>query len=369
MNDGFWLMDLQLFADDSSGEKTERATPRKRLDTRRKGQVFKSSDLSSAFILIMGAATVVFSFPYMVRQIADFSRLYLSSRLLEAGADQMPPGMFVEVAYILGKALLPVFTVCFVTALAVNLYQVGFLFTTDPLALNFSRLNPVEGFKQKFSKRALVELAKSLFKVGLTSYVIYLVFRDMAEVIPALIDMSNLEVFQLLKSVFLELTLKIGVLFVIIGVADYLYQRYEHEKRLRMSKYEVKQEYKQTEGDPLVKSRQRQKQREVAMQRMMQEVPKADVVITNPTHFAVALRYDAEKMAAPTVVAKGADLIALRIRTLAEENAVVIREDPPLARWLYDHVPIGRVVPPEMFQAIAEILAFVYKQKKKTAFR
>jgi flagellar biosynthetic protein FlhB len=324
--------------------------------------------LSSAFILVVGSATIILSFPYMVQQVAAFSTFYMSERILNVVDMQLASMMFRDVATILARTLLPIMMACFVTALAINLWQVGFLFTTDPLSFNFGRLNPIDGFKQKFSIRALVELAKSLMKVGLTSYVVYLIFRDMTDVIPALIDMSTLQIFQLLKSVFLELILKIGVLFVIIGVVDYLYQRYEYEKKLKMSKYDVKQEFKQTEGDPLIKSRQRQRQREAAMRRMMQEVPKADVVITNPTHFAVALKYEAETMSAPIVVAKGADLIARRIRELARENQVIIKEDPPLARWLYQNVDVGRMVPPEMFQAVAEVLAFVYKQKK-TAFK
>jgi flagellar biosynthetic protein FlhB len=367
MQPDLWRINLQLFADDGTGEKTEKATPRKRSQSREKGQVFKSADLSSALILIVGCSVFVISFPYMTRQIAEFFQFYMSSRLLENLDAAMAHLIFTDVIRVLALSLFPILAACFITGLAVNLLQVGFLFTTEPLKFNLNRLNPVDGFKNKFSTRALVELAKSLGKVGLTGYVVYLVFRDLGDVIPALVDMSILEVFRLLKSVFLELTIKIGVLFIIIGVIDYLYQRYTYEKKLRMSKYDIKQEYKQTEGDPLIKSRQRQKQREVAMQRMMQEVPKADVVITNPTHFAVALKYDADKTEAPVVVAKGADLMARRIRTVAEENGVIIKEDPPLARWLYHNVNIGRMIPPEMFQAVAEVLAFVYKQKKRTA--
>ncbi len=182
---------------------------------------------------------------------------------------------------------------------------------------------------------------------------------------PRFVDMDLMTTMITLGSIMLEMALKVGLVFTIIGIIDYIYQRYEHEKSLMMSKHDVKQEYKQAEGDPLIKSKQRQIQREASMRRMMTEVPKADVIITNPTHFAVALKYQPETMEAPQLVAKGQDFIAFKIREIAEENNVIIVENPHLARTLFYSLEIGDAVPEGLFQAVAEVLAFVYKQKKK----
>lgn len=365
INDTEYLfIDLQLFADEGTGEKTEQATPRRREDARKKGQIFKSVDLSSAVIIIVGSIAFYLSFAFMVKELASFTRFYLIERSNLVFNLEFVRVMFLEVLLITAKISFPVILSVFLAALLINYLQVGFLFSPEALSFNLERLNPVTGFKQKFSKRALVELIKSLLKVIITSYIVFGILKRDFYILPAYIDMSLKEMFINLGQIFLEITVKVGVAFVIIGILDYLYQWFEHENSLKMSKYDIKQEYKQVEGDPHIKSRQKQIQRSIAMKRMMSEVPQADVVITNPTHFAVVLKYEPERMQAPMVVAKGQDFIALKIREIALANGVIVTENPPLARALFHTVEINEVIPAELFQAVAEVLAFVYKQKR-----
>lgn len=358
------LIDLQLFADDGTGEKTEQATPRRREEARKKGQVFKSVDLNSAVILIAGSAALFACFPYMSYKLESFTRLYLLNRTTGDFDIAYASFLGLEVIKLMAAMIWPVFLTTFVAALLISYMQVGFVVSAEPLSPKLSKINPVEGFKRIFSKRALVELVKSILKVAVTGYIAYTTVRAKIDIFPLFVDMELWTMMQTMGRIVFEIAMKTGIVFLIIGVLDYIYQWYEHEKSLKMSKYDVKQEYKQTEGDPLVKSRQRQIQREAAMKRMMSEVPKADVIITNPTHFAVALRYDASQMDAPVVLAKGQDYIALKIRQLAEENGIIIVENRLLARTLYSSTEIGDTVPEELYQAVAEVLAFVYKQKK-----
>ncbi|MDD2619650.1 MAG: flagellar biosynthesis protein FlhB [Syntrophomonadaceae bacterium] len=358
------LIDLQLFANDDTGEKTEKATPRRREEARKKGQVFKSTDLNSAVILLAGSLAVYFSFPYVLESIKEFTALYILERTLTDFTNDYIYYMLIEVCIILAKVLFPIFLVNFVVALMISYLQVGFVFSTEVLTPKMERINPIEGFKRIFSKRALMELFKSVFKVVVTSYIVYSVMKKNFYIFPRFVDMELIATIKVMSSVVLEMALKVGIVFIIIGIIDFIFQWYEHEKSLKMSKYDIKQEYKQVEGDPLVKSRQRRIQREVAMQRMMTEVPKADVVITNPTHFAVAIKYEASSMQAPFVVAKGQDFMALKIKEVATQHKVIIVENPLLARTLYYGIEIGGQIPEELYQAVAEVLAFVYKQKK-----
>ncbi len=360
-----FAFDLQLFADEgNTGEKTEKATPRRVEEARKKGQVFKSSDLNSAVILLAGSVTIFATLPYMIETLKSFTELCFLDRSLYEFSSEYLHLLLIEVTITMAKCLAPIFGVTSITALLVTYLQVGFILSGEVLALKLERLNPLEGAKKIFSKRALVELSKSLFKVTIIGYIVYSVVNKYYLMFARLVDMELTASIIMLSKVVYELALKAGVAFVIIGVLDYLYQRYEYEKGLKMSKYDIKQEYKQTEGDPLLKSRQRQIQRDIAMKRMMAEVPRADVVITNPTHFAVALKYQAQIMAAPMVVAKGQDFMALRIKDLAHEAGVIVVENPPLARTLYAAAKIGDLIPEDLFQAVAEVLAFVYKQKR-----
>lgn len=357
-------INLQLFADDGGGEKTEKATPRRREEARKKGQVFKSADLNSAIILIVGSIAIFLTFPYMTSSIENFTQLYILDRTLADFDNTYASFMLVEIILLMAKIAWPILAATFLTALILTYLQVGFVFSAEALTPKLERINPLEGFKRIFSKRALVELAKSLMKIGITGYIVYTIIKKNIYIIPRFVDMEMTAAIVTLGSILLEMALKVGVVFTIIGIIDYIYQRYEHEKSLMMSKNDIKQEYKQVEGDPLIKSKQRQIQREASMRRMMTEVPKADVIITNPTHFAVALKYLPATMDAPQVIAKGQDFVAMKIREIAEANNVIIVENPPLARTLFYSLEVGDLVPEELFHAVAEVLAFVYKQKK-----
>lgn len=231
--------------------------------------------------------------------------------------------------------------------------------------LKLDKINPIQGAKRIFSMRTIVELLKSILKISAGIYVAYTILWSAKDTLIKLSLTSVEDVLAFTGDEVVKLGLFIGILLLILAVSDYVYQRYEYEKSLRMSKQDIKDEYKKSEGDPLIKSKIKQRQRQMAMQRMMQELPKADVVITNPTHFSVAIRYEAGAMSAPTVIAKGQDYIALKIREIAKKNRIVIMENKPLARALYSQVEIGQQIPEEMFKAVAEVLAYVYKLQGK----
>lgn len=360
-----YIFNLQLFADDQgSGERTESATPKRREEARQKGQVFKSSDLNAAVILAAGTVVTFATLPYMVSTLRQFTATYLLSRGWYDFSPEYSQFLLVEVMLVMAQLAMPILGTTFAAALLVSFVQVGFVFSAEPLSPKLDRINPLSGFKRIFSKRALVEMVKSIAKVVITGWIVYATLRGQFHVFPRFVDMDIIAMVKILSEMIFEIALKVGLVFVIIGVADYFFQWYEYEQSLKMSKYDIKQEYKQSEGDPQLKARQKQIQREYAMRRMMAEVPKADVVITNPTHFAVVLKYEADTMQAPMVVAKGQDFIAQKIRELAREHQVVMVENPPLARTLFYSVEIGAQVPEEMYQAVAEVLAFVYRHKK-----
>lgn len=354
-------LDLQWFAQ----EKTEPATPRRKQDARRKGQVAKSQELPSAFIMVFAfLVLMMFSGHMRDRLHALFTAAFTDFMRMEVTTGNVVT-IFTTVSMQVALLLAPIMIGSFIVALAVNYIQVGFLFTGHPLLMRLSKLNPVEGFKRMFSLRSLVDFVKSLFKLMIVGYVAVTTLYAERDNLFALAGLPVEDVFGYAGSITLQLGLKIGAALIVLAILDYFYQRYEYLKGLRMSKQDIKDEHKKMEGDPLVKSRIREKQRRVAMRRMMQEVPKADVVITNPTHYAVALRYDAEEMEAPQVIAKGQDFVALKIRDIAREHQIVILENKPLARALYDRVDIGGFVPADLFQAVAEVLAYVYRIKQK----
>nr|WP_156280958.1 flagellar biosynthesis protein FlhB [Paenibacillus sp. NEAU-GSW1] len=350
---------MQLF----SQEKTEKATPRKTQEARKKGQVSKSAELPSAFILLFTfAGFSMFGMFYKQRIYQMFGHLFNDWLTMEMTESNIRV-LFYDVALDMLIILAPVFAIAVIVAIVGNVMQFGFLFTGEPLKLKFSKLNPFNGFKQIFSLRSLIEFAKSISKLLIIGL---LVFQSIASNWNRILLLSSLsieQIFSFTARLTVGLGIKIGAVLVIVAFADYMYQRYEHAKSLRMSKQDIKDEFKKSEGDPLIKSRIREKQRRMAMQRMMQEVPKADVVITNPTHFAIALQYDASKMEAPLIIAKGMDHVALKIREVAKEHGVIMMENKPLARALYERADIGDSIPADLFQAVAEVLAYVYKLK------
>jgi flagellar biosynthetic protein FlhB len=257
----------------------------------------------------------------------------------------------------------PFFIAGFVMAFLSNYIQVKWVVSTKPMAPKLSKMSPISGFKRIFSKNTLFELFKSILKIGLICYIAYTSLRDEAGDIYVLYDLSLRQALALVGTLIINVGLKISIVYLIVAILDYAYQKHTFNEDMKMTKQEVKDEYKNTEGDPQVKGQQKRRMQEASRRRMMQDVPKADVVITNPTHLAVALQYDAEKNPAPVVLAKGEDYLAQKIKEVARENDIQIVENKPLARMLYHNVEVGEQIPPELYQAVAEVLAAVYRAK------
>ncbi|HZO91196.1 MAG TPA: flagellar biosynthesis protein FlhB [Chthonomonadaceae bacterium] len=342
-------------------DRTETATPRRRSEARKKGQVAKSSDLSS-IVVLLGLLIALHSLgggiSLGIKNYVEGSFNHLDdTRISIALVMQHGAVMFL----VLIRAVGPLAAIAILLGLIVNMAQTGPIWSTTALQPDFNRLNPLTGAQRFVSSAALVNLAKSLYKIGIIGYIAYVTLRSSY---PQLLLMTRLDVPQalgLVGDVAYRMALRITVAMLVLAALDYFYQRYAFEKSLRMTKDEVKQEFKSVEGNPQIKQRIRARQRQMARKRMMSEVPSADVVVTNPTHFAVALKYEAEKMTAPVVVAKGQDRLALKIRELAQQNDVPIMENPPLARALYKQCDLGREIPADLYAAVAEVLAFVYQ--------
>lgn len=365
MNAQSFKIDIQLFAD--KDEKTEKPTSKRRSDARKEGQVLQSREIKSAFILLVSFFALKYLGSFMYANLQEFTRkafiYYTVKKDLLTDGNLWP--LVAEIFLVLFKILAPMMGVIAFAALLSCYAQVGFLFTTKPLMPKLSKINPIQGFKRLFSINSLVELAKSIFKIVIVGLVAYYYVKNEVDDIILLLDKPVGEIVLYIANLIINVALIMGVALVALGVADYIFQWRKYEKDLMMTKQEVKEEHKQVEGNPQIKSKIRQKQRESSLRRMMTEIPKADVVITNPTHYAVAVKYDALVADAPMVLAKGQDYIALRIKELAKEHKIEIVENKPLARALYDSTDIGEQIPAELFQAVAEVLAFVYSLKNK----
>lgn len=357
-------INLQLFA---AGEKTEKATPKKRQEARRKGQVLHSKEIASALVLVFVFVGVRMFGGYIYNEVADFTkRLFVEyPKIDDLFTFDMLSKLFVETLTVILKATAPIFAIAVIAGLIAGYAQVGFLFTLETLGFKFNRLNPLNGLKRMFSLQAIMELVKSIFKIVIIGYIAYSYLSGEAVNVLNMMNMDVMSIGTYIGTTAVNVAIRICVALILLGVLDYFYQWWEYEKNLKMSKEDLKEEYKQSEGNPEIKAKIKQKQRQISMRRMMQEVPKADVVITNPTHFAIAVKYDALEAKAPIVIAKGQDFIALRIKEAAKENKVEIVENKLLARTLYETVEIGQAIPPELYQAVAEILAFVYSLKGK----
>lgn len=354
-------LDLQFFA----GEKTEKATPKKRRDARKKGQTAKSQDIVTAVMLLAVFLFLYFGASSIGSPMMSLFRQAFSKYMLQDVTEQSVGKLMTGVMKQLASMLLPVMAVALLAGVIGNVAQTGLLFTGEGLKPNINKINPVAGLKRIFSIRALVELLKSVLKMAVVGAVAFYVIWTNIQDISGLPFKSAGDTLGAVGHLAVITGISASVALFVLAVLDYLYQRFDFEKNIRMSKQEIKEEFKNMEGDPLIKSKIRQKQREMAMQRMMQEVPNADVVITNPTHFAVCLRYDEAKSDAPIVVAKGADFLAQKIKSVAKEHDIVMLENRPLARALYEQVEVGGRIPEQFFKAVAEILAYVYKIKHK----
>ena len=353
-----FVFDLQRFA---GGEKTEEPTAKKRADARKKGQVGRSQEINSAFVLLVGFFGLKLLWDSIYFSIASYTT-YVFSNLNQTIDTQNILRIFIGIVIVLAKTAFPIMIFIMLIGLAVNFFQVGLNFNTESIEFKLDKLNPINGFGRIFSKRSLVELVKSFFKIIVIGFFLYRFIHEQ------ILAMPQFMFFDLTTSLALVAEIIFQMAFIVIGVItimafmDYGYQKWQTTQDLKMTKQEVKDEMKQTEGDPQIKGKIRQKQRQMAMARMMKEVPKADVIITNPTHYAVALSYE-QGMIAPTVIAKGQDLVAQRIKEIGREARVPIVENKPLARALFSAVEIGGSVPQELYQAVAEVLAYVYRLK------
>jgi flagellar biosynthetic protein FlhB len=356
---------LQFFANDDA---TEEPTAKKKNDTRNKGQVAKSSELANAVsllalfvILRVFVGTLGNNFQEVFRatwnQIPDF---LLNASMGEGISSMTVRGMFIYTLLRILLMIAPFLAVGVLVAILINVLQFGFKITTEPMKPKLSKLNPASGVKRLFNKDAIMRLLLSIAKIALIAVIAYTTLADNANKLLVIFDIDLMNAVSLIGEVILDAGTKIAAVFLAIGFFDLFYQKKKFHKELMMTKQEVKDEFKNSEGDPEVKGKQKQRMREASMRRMMQDVPKADVVITNPTHLAVALRYDTEQESAPVVLAKGEDYVALKIREAAKEAGVQIVENKPLARMLYQTVEIGEEIPPELYQAVAEVLAMIY---------
>ena len=364
------IYDLQFFAKDGpGGEKTEPATSKKLSDARSEGQVCKSRELDQA-------ATLVVLF-LMLKVIVSF----MGSNFLQIFHDiynKIPETVSarelnaVVIMSYLHHAVMtslklagPFFAAGVVVAFLINIVQVKWKVSTEPLKPKPDKFHPINGFKRMFSKDSLFELVKSIAKIALISIIAYTALKSHMEEIFLLYNITLQQAIAEIGTLVIDVGFRISIIYCIIGAVDYIYQKHKFNEDMKMTKQEVKDEMKNSEGDPQIKGKQRQRMQEASRRRMMQDVPKADVVITNPTHYAVALKYEAGTGTAPVLVAKGADLIAQRIKEIARENHVEIVENKPLARMIYTNVEIGNEIPPELYQAVAEILAAVYRTQNR----
>jgi flagellar biosynthetic protein FlhB len=343
------------------GEKTEAPTQKRREEARERGQIAKSHDLTAAIALLGAMIALNFLAPQIFHELMNLTKKSLD---LTGSEKLVPDAMYqaVHVALIvLAKAVLPISLVLMVLAVIVSLAQVGFLFTWEPLIPKFSKINPISGFARMFSLDALMKLCINLLKVGIIGYVSYLTIKDRMAQIVNLAALDNWHILGITAELMFLLGIRLAVILLVLAIFDYAYTWFQNEQKLRMSKQELKEEMRRMEGDPLTRERRRRVARQLANQRMRHAVPRADVVITNPTELAIAIKYDVKTMSAPKVVAKGADFLAAKIREIAIENHVPIIERKPLAQTLYKTVEVGQEIPPSLYKAVAEILAYVYE--------
>ncbi|WP_391121291.1 flagellar biosynthesis protein FlhB [Psychrobacillus sp. L3] len=355
-------LDLQYFA----GEKTEKATPKKRQDSRKKGQVLKSQDVTSAIVLLSMFLFLLFSAGFLRTKIFSFfSETFTKYMLIKTVTIETAMEIYTDILIEMATILLPIMAVAVIAAIAANYFQFGLLFTTEPLKFDLKKIDPIKGLKRIFSLKGIIELLKSILKISFIGSATTLILWMNLEKVLSLSFKTGWDTLSTVGWLAGMMGITASCVLLFVSILDYFYQRFDYEKNLKMSKQDIKDEHKNSDGDPIIKSRIRQRQREMAMRRMMQEIPSADVVITNPTHFAIALKYDDESMDAPTVVAKGADFVAQKIKLIAKEHDIVMVENRPLARAMYDQVEIGQRIPDEFFKAVAEVLAYVYRIKQK----
>ncbi len=353
-------------ADGPGGERTEKATPKKRRDQRKKGNVFTSKDVATLLSFLIGFYGLKFLFPMVYRNLKAYLLRYFGYM---ASAEELPMGTLqsigLDTMITIAIVALPFLFLMSAIGVVGTGVQTRFLFTMESVKPKFSKLNPINGIKNLFSLKSIVELLKNLIKISILLIFLYNIIRGDLLSIARTIDMDLKVSTAYMLDVIMKIVFQLALAFAALAAFDFLYQRWDYERQLKMTKQEVKEEYKQTEGDPQIKGKIREVQRQRARSRMMQAVPEADVVIRNPTHYAVALRYDIDKDNAPVVVAKGQDELALRIVRVAEENDVHVVENKPLARAIYASTPLNGEIPQEYYGTVAEILVYVFRENHK----
>lgn len=351
-------------ADESSGEKSEKPTQTRRDEFRRQGQVAQSREISTAMYLMLSAGTLYFLSRFFFQHFREIFEQSFGLNMVSL----VRQGKITDALAFTGKEIVvmltPVLAAVGVLSVTSSVLQIGLLQVEDALTPDFSRINPIDGFKRIFALRNVAEAIKSSLKLLAIGYVLFLLLRNEIHQFPYLLQYDVAQTLAYIGKVVFKLLMGIGVAMTVIAAADYFFQRWDLEKKMMMTKQQVKEEVKQREGDPMIRARVRRIQREMANKRMMEQVPKADVIITNPTHIAVALQYN-EGLSAPKLIAKGADLLAEKIKEIAREHQVPIVENKPLARTIFKTMKIGQVIPRELFVAVAEVLSYVYKLKKK----
>jgi len=353
---------------DSDQERTEQATSKRREEAREKGQVARSQEVVSVSILVASLIFFYFGGSTLLLKTMDV----MTAGFREAARTDLTQDTLtlIIISYIIKGfgILFPMLIAVMIAAVLGNVLQVGFMFSSDALMPKIDKISPAMGFKRLFSMRSIVELLKGILKICIIGGVAYVIIRNEFDNMIPLADQSVWGMLNYIGRICFKILLATTVVLVFLAALDYAYQRWEFEKNIRMTKQEIRDEYKNTEGDPMIKARIRRIQREMARKRMMAEVPKATVVVTNPTHLAIAIKYEPISMSAPIVVAKGADIIAEKIRQIAGENDIPIIENKPLAQVLYKIVKLNHPVPENLYKAVAEVLAFVYEQKKIKIF-
>jgi flagellar biosynthetic protein FlhB len=347
------------------GEKSEEPTPHRLREAREKGQVAKSREITVAFVLLLSYFLFRYLGEFMWQNMTESASAILQL-IPEAKDFSISLAGYVLLLALRGLAMvvLPIFGIAFLSTFIAEALQTGFMFSLDPLSPRIERINPLEGLKKMFSLQGLVELVKSLIKIVVVFYIAWYAAKDELPYIVILIEAQPWDAIVLGGSIAYKIAIRVGLFYIAVAILDYLYRRWEYMRNLKMSRQEVKEEYKRLEGDPLVKQRMRDLQRQVAYQRMMSAVPQADVVVTNPTHIAIALKYETNKMKAPLLLAKGERKVAQEIRRIAEAHEITIVENEPLARSIYRTTRINQEIPAELYQAAAEVLAYVYKIKR-----
>lgn len=348
--------------EDSGQERSERATAKKRQEAREKGQVALSREVPATLVILGALIAMALSGSWSIERLTGVSTHFWANTAQLSISSSAITRFLLNLLIEFFLTIFPVFLAVLISAIAGNVLQIGFFISSEALAPKFSKLNPLSGIQRLLSLRSIAEVLKAMLKILFLGCAGWLVLRSEADRFPLMIQMDLIDVGHYLWQVMLKIGLFSFLVMAILAAMDYAFQRWQYEKDLRMTKQEVKEEMKQTEGDPKIKSRIRSIQMELARRRMMAAVPGAAVVITNPTHLAVALQYQSGMMA-PRVVAKGAGFVAQRIREIASQNGVPVIENKPVAQMLFKAVEIGQSIPIELYKAVAEILAFVYRMK------